>query len=89
MKKKLAILVFAGVMLFSGLNVYAASSNCTHSYTYYFYVDDMYIANLTQCNEHDNCQVGDAFRTKVVQCYFCRITLDSRIVNVGRKHITQ
>lgn len=90
MRKKLAILVFAGVMLFSGLNVFAAFE-CKHPSPIYIYTGPVYLENPTPCANpnHTNCTVYDASQNRVLVCHICTEELSKgEIVSIGKKHLT-
>ncbi|MCM1118967.1 MAG: hypothetical protein NC543_06365 [bacterium] len=84
MKRKLAFLGLAGVLLFSGISVSAASDTCGHpaSTTYYTTVNK----NYKECKEHENCQVYEIHGVKAYVCHYCGVTVHSETTFLRHGH---
>ena len=72
MKRKLAIFGMAGVLLFSGISVSAATNVCGHpSTTTYTGTVNKYPET---CKEHANCTKYKVYGYKAVVCHSCGVT---------------
>lgn len=69
MKKKLVIFGLAGMLLFSGFSVCAATNGCRHPATSTSYATEN--RNFRKCTEHYRCEVYDLYGLEVVQCHSC------------------
>ena len=73
MKRKLAIFGLAGVLLFSGISVSAATNECGHpSTTTYTGTVNKYPA---KCSQHTDCTVYEVYGYKAVVCHKCFETI--------------
>ncbi|MCM1117839.1 MAG: hypothetical protein NC543_00525 [bacterium] len=69
MKKKLVIFGLAGMLLFSGFSVYAATNGCGHPATTTSYPTER--RDFRKCSEHYRCEVYDLYGLEVVECHSC------------------
>lgn len=69
MKKKLIILGLAGVMLFSGISVLAATNACGHPAVTISYPTEN--RNYRKCSQHNRCEVYELYGLKVAECHNC------------------
>ena len=73
MKRKLAIFGLAGVLLFSGISVSAATNGCGHPSTTTYYATEN--RNPKTCREHENCTKYEVHSIKAVVCHYCFVTI--------------
>lgn len=87
MKRKLAFLGLAGVLLFSGISVSAATNACGHPSTTTYYATEN--RNYRDCTEHPNCRKYEVHGIKAVVCHYCGVTIHSESNYLRDGHTSQ